>query len=494
MKKKIALYIENPNKQRQLCQRISELKDKPHVTVCSSRQDVISCLDGDYDAFVLDTENTFGIPDRLVVGGENMTTLQLLRGVRKLLQDTGAEEETFSVDSLLNVINKKLEKGVEYTDDQVITIINNTLLQHCPTFSESKRSDVATLIFNIMRREDVITDFLKDEKITEIMVNGTDKIYVEKQGKLICTDVNFSSEQRLRNLITRIVSAVGRQVDESCPIVDARLSDGSRVNAVLSPTALNGPILTIRKFPAKPIELHDLIENGTITEEAAGFLVALIKAKYNVFISGGTGTGKTTLLNICSNYINPDERVITIEDSAELQIKHIKNLVRLETRNAGVDSRSKITIRDLIRASLRMRPDRIIVGEVRNEEAIDMLQAMNTGHDGSLSTGHANSGTDMLRRLETMVCSERNIPVFAIRSQIESALDIVVHLQRVRDKSRKVMEISEVDGFSENGEIRLVPLFAFSAGEEGRLIRTENKLKNKLKFEMSGISCDKWQM
>jgi len=329
------------------------------------------------------------------------------------------------------------------------------------------------------------------------MINGPNDIFIEKNGKSIKFELKFESSQKLEDIIQVMVTNVNRTVNESTPIVDARLRDGSRINVVLPPIALNGPIVTIRKFPEKPIDIEKLIELGSLTLEAANTLKMLVIAKYNIFIAGGTGSGKTTFLNALSNFIPNDERIITIEDSAELQILNIPNLVRLETRNANLEGRGEITIRDLIKTSLRMRPERIIVGEVRGAEAIDMLQAMNTGHDGSLSTGHANSTEDMLSRIETMILSSSALPIEAVRKQIVSAIDIIIFLSRLRDKSRRTMEISEVTGM-ENNQIKLNPLFVFKEALQkdakpsdpvvGCLKRSTNPLFNKCKLINSGIN------
>ena len=326
------------------------------------------------------------------------------------------------------------------------------------------------------------------------MVNGEDNIFIEKHGRTYSIESSFESRQKLEDVIQSVVSKVNRVVNEASPIVDARLADGSRVNVVLPPIALNGPILTIRKFPERPISMKDLIEWGSITEEAAEVLERLVRAKYNIFICGGTGSGKTSFLNALSDFIPRDERIVTIEDPAELQIKNIKNIVKLETRNANTEGKGEITIRDLIRTSLRMRPERIIIGEVRGAEALDMLQAMNTGHDGSISTGHGNSTADMLSRLETMVLSGTMMPLEAIRQQIASAFDIMVHLSRFRDRTRKVVEIVEVTDCRE-GMIGLNPLFEFverggsmSEKVEGCLVRTGNTMKNLSKLKMAGLS------
>ena len=348
-------------------------------------------------------------------------------------------------------------------------------------------------VFNSMRGLDVLQPLVDDPSITEIMINGPHCVFVEQEGRLYRKDVSFETNEKLENVILNIVSKVNRTVNEANPIVDARLLDGSRVNVVLPPIALDGPTVTIRKFPEDPMTIQKLIAYGSITEEVAELLERMVKAKYNIFISGGTGSGKTTFLNALSNFIPKDERLITIEDSAELQIKGIANLVRLETRNANTEGKGEITIRDLIRSSLRMRPERIVVGEVRGAEALDMLQAMNTGHDGSLSTGHSNSTKDMLSRLETMVLSGNQIPIEAIRQQIASAIDIIIQLSRLRDKTRRTIEISEVAGY-ENGSIRINPLYRFvETGEEpdgriiGSLVRTEFAMIHKEKFRNAGL-------
>ncbi len=358
--------------------------------------------------------------------------------------------------------------------------------------SIQEKEEIIDRIFNGMRRLDILQPLLEDQTITEIMVNGPECIFIERGGGLEAVDAVFESRKKLEDVIQNIVSKLNRVVNEASPIVDARLQDGSRVNVVLSPIALEGPILTIRKFPEKSISMEELISFGSLSQEAAEFLKQLVRAKYNILICGGTGSGKTTFLNVLSNYIPQEERVITIEDSAELQLKAVKNLVRLETRNANIEGRGEISIRDLIKASLRMRPDRIIVGEVRGPEAIDMLQAMNTGHDGSLTTGHANSTGDMLSRLETMVISGAPIPLDAVRRQIASAIDIIVYISRLRDKSRRIVEIAEVIGY-EGNEVLLNPLFYHretgeteEGGIIGGLVRT-GELKHVDKLTKAGI-------
>lgn len=364
-----------------------------------------------------------------------------------------------------------------------------------------QRVDIVGDVYARFRGFGPLDAILRDESITEIMVNGPKNVFVERRGKLTKLERTFEDEEQLLQVIRRIVRLAGREVNQSSPIVDTRLPDGSRVNVVLQPIALNGPILTIRKFSRDPMTIAKLIEYGSITPEIAGFLEKLVKARYNIFISGGTGSGKTTFLNAVSNYIPKDERVITIEDSAELTIEGVDNLVTMETRNATASAENAaITIRDLIKSSLRMRPDRIIVGEVRGGEALDMLQAMNTGHDGSLSTGHANSAEDMLSRLETMVLQgSEGLPLPAIRQQISSALDIIVHLGRMRDRSRKTLMIAEVLGIDHTtGSIQLNPLYQFREDRErstlkhvvGQLVRTDNPMQNTMKLQMAGFSTD----
>lgn len=364
-------------------------------------------------------------------------------------------------------------------------------------FPIEKKLDVVQKVYSSIRGLGLLDTIMNDENITEVMINGPDHIFIEKSGRLIQMDQHFESQRRLEDIIQRIVGQAGREVNQANPICDTRLQDGSRVNVVLPPIALCGPTMTIRKFSKDPMTIEKLISYGSLTQEIADKLELLVKAKYNIFVCGGTGSGKTTFLNALSNYIPHDERVITIEDSAELQIKGVDNLVSLETRNANAAGAGEITIRDLIKSSLRMRPERIVVGEVRGGEALDMLQAMNTGHDGSLSTGHGNSTHDMLSRLETMVLQGADgLPLEAIRQQIGSALDIMIHLSRLRDKSRKTMEITEVLGY-ENGQIKLNPLYVFEEDENstlekvsGHLVRTKNKMKNTMKLQLSGIKVE----
>lgn len=356
------------------------------------------------------------------------------------------------------------------------------------------RVEIAERVYSKIRGFGILDSILKDDDITEVMINGPECVFIEKSGRLSKLDQTFESERSLEDIVQKIVALAGREVNQANPIVDTRLPDGSRVNVVLPPISLHGAIVTIRKFSKTPMTVEQLLKYKSITPEVAEFLRILVKAKYNIFICGGTGSGKTTFLNAISNFIPHDERVITIEDSAELQIEGIDNLVSLETRNANASGSGAVTIRDLIKSSLRMRPERIVVGEVRGGEALDMLQAMNTGHDGSLSTGHANSTKDMLSRLETMVLQgAEGLPLEAIRQQIGSALDIIIHLSRLRDKSRKTMEIVEVLGL-EDGEIKLNPLYEFVEDENstmqkvsGKLTRTKNKLQNDFKLKQMGF-------
>lgn len=385
------------------------------------------------------------------------------------------------------------------TDEQVLALIEDFVLHddRTHTCSYKQKGDVINKIFNATRKDlDILQPYADDRDISEIMVNGINHIFIEKQGKLQRLKVSFESIQDLEEIIRRIAAKVHREINELNPIVDARLEDGSRINAVYKNIALNGPILTIRRFPEKQITMVDLLKRGSLTQEAAEFLQALVRARYNIFISGGTSSGKTTFLNVLSEYIPKDERVIVIEDSAELQITGIDNLVRMECKNANVQGKGEITMKQLIKTSLRMRPDRIIVGEVRGEEVLDMLQAMNTGHDGSLSTGHGNSTEGMISRLEAMFLQAADFPMDAVRSQIAEGIDIMVHLGRLPDKQRVVLEISEVEGYK-NGRVLLNSLFRYrvdasgaNAGgrPSGLLEPTGNLLKNRIKLEMSGLS------
>ena len=395
-------------------------------------------------------------------------------------------------------VRDNIDVKKEIADEEIQDLITNAVFEKSKQhyMSVSEKQELIKSVFNSIRRLDVLEPLLEDKTVTEIMINGPEDIFIERNGKVNRLDTRFESREKLEDIIQSIVSKVNRVVNESSPIVDARLKDGSRVSVVLPPIALNGPILTIRKFPEKPMTMDELIRIGSLPEQAAEVLHRMVRAKYNVFICGGTGSGKTTFLNALSNYIPSDERIITIEDSAELQIVSVDNIVKLETRNANTEGKGEITIRDLIKSSLRMRPERVVVGEVRGAEALDMLQAMNTGHDGSLSTGHANSTKDMISRLETMVLSGAPLPLDAIRKQIASAIDVMVHLSRLRDKSRRTMEIVEVLDYK-NGEIELNPLFVFEEEGEtddkkviGLLKRTQNKMQNILKFKMAGLSAE----
>lgn len=354
-----------------------------------------------------------------------------------------------------------------------------------------QKEELEESVFNAIRRLDVLQELLEDDTITEIMINGKDDIFLERNGHITKWDKSFENEERLEDIAQKIASLSNKIVNISSPIADTRLEDGSRVSIVLPPVALNGPVITIRKFYKDALTMEKLIETGSLTQEAADFLKMAVKSKYNIFISGGTGSGKTTFLNALSEFIDNDERVITIEDAAELQINHVKNLVRLEARDANIEGKNEVTIRDLIRASLRMRPDRIIVGEVRGKETLDMVQAMSTGHDGSLSTGHGNGPKDMMTRLETMILMGIDMPVAAIRQQLTSAIDIIIHLGRLRDKTRRVLQIAEVVGVS-RGEVKFNKLFEFAENAEsnglvlGELKATGNKLVNTQKMHFAG--------
>jgi len=387
----------------------------------------------------------------------------------------------------------KLDMTRELADEEIRAAIDSQIMLEAKQryISLQGRNQIQRDIFNSLRRLDVLQDLLEDEQVTEIMVNGSDNIFVEKGGKLLPLETGFVTKERLEDVIQQMVSGCNRVVNEANPIVDARLDDGSRVNVVLYPVALNGPVITIRKFPKEPFTMEKLVCIGSLTKEAAQTLSVLVKSRYNIFISGGTGSGKTTFLNALSCCIPPDERIITIEDSAELQLLGIPNLVRLEARNPNVEGKNGISIRDLIRTALRMRPNRIILGEVRDGAAVDLISAFNTGHDGSISTGHGNSTKDMLGRLETLFLMGLELPLLAVRKQIASAVDIMVHLGRLRDKSRRVLEISEVLE-TENGP-EISPLYLFEeTGEKegcvlGGLVRTENNLKKREKLIWAGM-------
>lgn len=394
-------------------------------------------------------------------------------------------------------VMNSLDFSREITDREMFEIIDREIsmqLRHRAVTLEERKS-LRQQVFHSIRKLDVLQHLVDDPTITEIMVNGTDNIFIEKNGVIMESDCRFESRQRLEDVVQQIVSSCNRVVNESSPIVDARLDNGSRVNIVLSPVALNGPIVTIRRFPEKPITMRRLIELGSISEYLKSYIEVLIKAGYNIFISGGTGSGKTTFLNALSDFIPKDQRLISIEDNAELQILGVPNLVRMEARNANVEGCKPITIRDLIKSSLRMRPDWIVVGEVRGDECVDMLQAMNTGHM-AMSTGHANSAEDMLSRIETMVLMGMEIPLPAVRGQIASGIDIVVHLGRLRDRTRKVLEICELEKEldPESGRIKVNTLFRFEEegeDERGKIIgkwRKVSELKATEKLMAAGLS------
>ncbi len=357
----------------------------------------------------------------------------------------------------------------------------------------SDREYLRRKLFDALRKLDILQELVDDSTVTEIMINGPDTIFVEQAGRLFRYPMQFESKEKLEDVIQQIVSGCNRVVNEANPIVDARLENGARVNVVLAPVALNGPIVTIRRFPDKPISMEDLIRFGSLTDDIASWLSSLVRARYNIFVSGGTGSGKTTFLNALSAFIPRDERIITIEDNAELQILDLPNLVKLETRNANVEGCREITIRDLIRSSLRMRPDRVIVGEVRGGEAFDMMQAMNTGHDGSMSTGHANSCKDMLSRLENMILMGMDLPLGAIRRQIASGIDLIVHLGRLRDRSRRVLEITEIidTGTDEIGTNVIYKFKETGTDEKGRIIgelEQKGRLANTDKLFFAGVA------
>lgn len=402
-------------------------------------------------------------------------------------------------DALRLIVKNWLDQEGAPSDDDVLSQIEQVVFEHTmeDNLTISEKQQIIERIMNSFRGLDALQPLIEDKSITEIMINSYDEIFIERNGQVMKSPQKFENERRLENVIQKIVGFVNRVVNESSPIVDARLKDGSRVNVVLPPIALNGPTMTIRKFPEKPMDMQELVRLGALTEEVAIFLQKLVVAKYNMFIGGGTGSGKTTFLNALSNFIPQDERIITIEDSAELQILNVPNIVRLETRNANTEGRGEITIRQLIRSSLRMRPNRVIVGEVRGAEALDMLQAMNTGHDGSLSTGHANSTSDMLSRLESMVISGAEMPISVVRKQIASAIDVMIHLMRLRDRTRKVVEISEIIGVDDRGEVMLNSLFRFQEQGEtvdgkiiGSLVPTGKAMRELDKLRFAGIKLD----
>lgn len=394
---------------------------------------------------------------------------------------------------------QRLEQYRELSDEEIYDVIDRLMWESEPEqyVRLARRGELRRALFNSVRRLDILQDLVDDNSVTEIMVNGTEGIFIERNGSIRKWDKCFDSKEKLEDIVQQIVAKCNRVANEAVSIVDARLDNGARVNVVMAPIALNGPVITIRRFPDHPISMEQLIAWNAVTREAAEFLEKLVRAGYNIFISGGTGSGKTTFLNALSNYIPKEERIITIEDNAELQIQGAENLVRLEARRANEEGDNEVTIRDLIRSSLRMRPDRIIVGEVRGDETIDMLQSLNTGHDGSLSTGHGNSPRDMLSRLETMVLMGMELPIQAIRRQIASGIDLMVHLGRMRDKSRKVLEILEITGYDcTTGEIMTDTLFEFrEQGEDddgkllGSLVKT-GELQNRQKLERAGIRLE----
>lgn len=405
---------------------------------------------------------------------------------------------------LQEMVHQRLDMSTELSDEAIGDVIDEVIMEKSRNMymSSVTKLTLRQELFNAIRRLDLLQELIDDKSVSEIMVNGADSIFYERNGKIYTWDRHFESREKLEDVIQQIVSRSNRQVNESVPIVDARLSDGSRVNVVLDPVALNGPILTIRKFPEEAITMEKLIEWESLSQEAADYLKILVQAGYNIFISGATSTGKTTFLNVLADYIPKTERVITIEDSAELQLHDIANLVRMEVRQADAEGVSSVTLRDLIKASLRMRPDRIIVGEVRGPEALDMIQSMNTGHDGSLSTGHANSPEDMLSRIETMILMGSNMPLPAIRKQIASSIDIIIQLGRLRDRSRRVTEITEVLSCDQNGYV-LNKLFQFNERDDllretsvygnapekvrGGLDRTGYRLMNRRKLRAAAL-------
>ncbi len=406
-------------------------------------------------------------------------------------QRTGEQKFVF----LRKKLMEQLEGYREISDEEIYQAIDELILQAGAEYyiRLSERNGLRRELFNSVRRLDILQELIDDDSVTEIMVNGTEGIFIEKDGRLLQWNKSFATRERLEDIAQQIVGRCNRIVNESVPIVDARLENGARVNIVMPPVALNGPVITIRRFPDHPILMDQLIRWGTVSQEAVDFLKKMVCSGYNIFISGGTGSGKTTFMNALSHYIPKDERVITIEDNAELQIQGVANLVRMEARNANAEGENAITIRDLIKSSLRMRPDRILIGEIRSSEAIDLLQALNTGHDGSISTGHANSPEDMLSRIETMVLMGMELPLPAVRRQIASGIDVIVHLGRLRDKTRKVLQILEIFGFdSDRGEIQTQLLYEFEEeGEDecGRIkgsLRRRAELQRKSKLQRAG--------
>ena len=388
------------------------------------------------------------------------------------------------IERYLCSVRSEMNMSVDISEDEIKALISETVYKESGQRHRGMREKemLSKILFDSVRRLDILQELVEDETVSEIMVNGYDRIFIEKNGEIKEWDKKFTSKAKYEDVLQRIVSSCNRTVNSGEPIADARLSDGSRANIVLQPLSVNGDILTIRKFPKEVFTMNKLVENGSISKECADFLSELVKAGYNCFVSGGTSSGKTTMLNALSGCIPSNERVITIEDSAELQIKNIPNLVSLETRTSNSSGCKPVTIRDLLRTSLRMRPDRIIVGEVRGEEVTDMLQIFNTGHEGSLSTAHANSCEDMLVRLEAMYLQGMDIPVEAIRRQIASGIDIMIHLERGRDGSRRVTEVNEVDGVKD-GKVALNPLFSEEIEGNEYVLKKKGELKNRYKLE-----------
>lgn len=391
--------------------------------------------------------------------------------------------ETFQ--AIRDLLMEKLDMSREMTDREILDEIDQLILNRMRDsyISLNEKLQLRQELFYSVRKLDVLQELIEDETVTEIMVNGPDAIFVERGGRLGKWDKSFTSREKLEDVIQQIAGRCNRVINESMPIVDARLENGARVNAVISPVALNGPILTIRRFPDTPITMDRLIALGSLTCECARFLKALVRARYSIVVGGGTGSGKTTFLGALSDYIPEDERIITIEDNAELKIQGVENLVRLEAKMANMEGAVSVSIRDLIKTALRMRPDRIVVGEVRGGEAVDMLQALNTGHEGSLSTAHANSARDMLSRLETMTLMGVDLPLEAIRRQIASGVDILIHLGRMRDKTRKVLEITEVCGYEKN---EIITRTLFRREEDLGLVQV-SELLNREKLARAGV-------
>ena len=396
-----------------------------------------------------------------------------LKGTEEEKDKRGSEKDMASLRRRLQQkLMEEIESRKSVSDEELWELIDRAVLEagQAEYIPLKEKKDLRIRLFDSFRRQGILQELIDDRQGTEIMVNGHEKVFIERGGRTMLWEKSFDSREQLEDMIQQIVGRVNRMVNVSNPVVDARLEDGSRVHVVLPPIALDGPAVTIRKFP-EPITMEKLIGYGSITEEAAGFLRILVQSGYNIFISGGTNSGKSTFLNALSAFIPQEERVITIEDSAELKIQQVDNLVRMEARNANSEGEGQVTIRDLIRAALRMNPSRIIVGEVRSGEAFDLLTAFNTGHSG-MGTGHANSPQDMLSRLESMVLMAADLPLPAIRTQICAAIDILVHLGRLRDRSRRVLAIAEIAGM-DRGEIRLNPLFAFREKGEDKLHEQE---------------------